>query len=236
MTAGRQDLRVVDEWAGGTGWIAHPGERLQRASHAVERENGAWLLDPVDAAELDRLLADIGPVVGVVVCLDRHLRDATRIARRHGVPVFVADWMDRAAETLERDGVPVERFGDRIAGFDTIRVKDRALPPWRELALTDGRTLYVPEAVGTTAFFCAPGERLGVHPLLRPVPPRRELSGHSPKRLLVGHGEGVFDDPTRALRAALADARRQMPAAYAEALRELARPMMPDIGELFGRR
>ena len=65
-----RDPTVVDRWDSGLGWIAHPEERIQRASHAIESEDGAWLIDPVDAAGLDELLADVVHPSGGVAGLD----------------------------------------------------------------------------------------------------------------------------------------------------------------------
>ena len=41
--------RVVDEWADGVGWQAHPEEGGLRTSHAIHTAEGVWLLDPLDA-------------------------------------------------------------------------------------------------------------------------------------------------------------------------------------------
>jgi hypothetical protein len=222
MKGGTPELREIDRWDGGVGWLAYPDEGMQRASHAVVVDDAVWLLDPVDAPGLDDLLADFGPVAGVVVCLDRHKRDAASLARRHDVAVHVPEWMTGVAAKLD---APVERFGDELAatGVAAIRVKKTSVPPWQEVALYDdaGGTLYVPEAVGTARYFRASGERLGVHPMLRLFPPTRPFSGVSPERVLVGHGEGVMTDGAAALREALDGARRGMPSAYARALTEL---------------
>ncbi|MFB6301593.1 MAG: hypothetical protein ABEH78_01845 [Haloferacaceae archaeon] len=220
MKGDSPDLRGIDRWGEGLGWLAHPEEGMRRASHALAADGGVWVVDPVDAPGVDDLLADLGEVVGVVICLDRHERDAVTIARRHDVPVFVPDRMSGVAEGLD---ATTERFGNRLGDSDyrALTVRDSSLPPWQEVALTDGETLYVPEAVGTAPFFRAGGERVGVHPMLRPFPPRRALGELEPDRLLVGHGEGVLADATAALRDALAGARRRAPAAYAGALREM---------------
>jgi hypothetical protein len=82
-------------------------------------------------------------------------------------------------------------------------------------------TLVVPEALGTASFFRAPGEQLGVHPMLRPTPPRRPFRGIEPERVLVGHGEGVFDNAAIHLSDALDNARSRLPAAYLEMLRNM---------------
>jgi hypothetical protein len=70
--------------------------------------------------------------------------------------------------------------------------------------------LVVGDALGTAGYFCAPGERLAVHPILRLFPPRR-LRGLSPERVMCGHGAGVHDDAAEALAEALRTARRRIP-------------------------
>lgn len=216
MKGGRSDLRAVDRWDDGVGWIAHPDEGMRRASHAIESGGEAWVVDPVDADGVDGLIAEVGPVAGVVTCLDRHTRDAAQVARRHDVPVFVPSWFDDVAVDA-----PVERFDRELGGMDVLRVRNQNAPPWQEVALQAGDTLYVPEAVGSADYYCAPGERLGVHPMLRPFPPRDALGGLSPEHLRVGHGEGVVGDAGVALRDALRTARRRLPLAYANAARTI---------------
>ena len=235
--SGTPRLQEIDRWDGGVGWLAYPDEGMQRASHVLaaggaERPSAedrtqsgdaeAWVVDPVDAPGLDDLIASIGVVAGVVVCLDRHKRDAAAVARRHDAPVYVPDWMSWVASDLD---APVERVGRELAdtGYRVLKVVDRSLPPWQEAALyhDDSGTLVVPEAVGTAEYFCAPGERLGVHPMLRPSPPKRAFRGLEPERVLVGHGAGVFDDASTALHDALDNARARLPAAYVKAFRNL---------------
>jgi hypothetical protein len=220
---GTAEYREIDRWDGGVGWLAYPDEEMQRASHAVVGDDGGvWLFDPVDAEGLDDLVAEYGEVSGVVVGLDRHKRDAAKLARRHDVPVYVADWMTGVADEID---APVERFGRRLAnsGFDAFTVLDKSVPPWQEVGFyqASSGTLVVPEAVGTASYFCAPGERLGVHPMLRPFPPRRALRRFEPDRILVGHGAGVTDDAATALRDALANSRSNLPGAYRRALERL---------------
>jgi hypothetical protein len=136
--------------------------------------------------------------------------------------VFLPEWMSGVADALD---APVERFGGELgsSGFEAFPIRDSRLPQWQEVGLyhRGDETLLVPEAVGTVSFFCAPGERLGIHPMLRPFPPRRALRGFAPERVLVGHGEGVTTDAAAALRAALDGARRNLPGAYGRMVREL---------------
>lgn len=224
--SGPTEPRVIDRWDGGVGWIAYPDERMQRASHALVSETDGsgdddlWVVDPVDAAGVDDLLADYGEVAGVVVGLDRHARDAAALARRHDVAVHVADWMSGVVDDLD---APVERFGRRLGDtrFRAFTIRDSVLPPWQEVGFyrEDDGTLIVPEAVGTAPGWLAADERLGVHPLLRLIPPKRSLGRARPERVLVSHGEGVFDDATRRLRDALSHSVRRAPSAYAKAVR-----------------
>jgi hypothetical protein len=219
---GSADLRVIDRWDGGLGWLAYPDEGMVRASHAVVgADGGVWVLDPVDAPGVDDLLADLGEVAGVAVCLDRHRRDSAAVAARHGVAAWVPRRMDGVAADLAGE-CEVARFGRELgdSGFRSVRVRDSAIPPWHEVGLIDDAgTCYVPEAVGTAPYYLGGDERLGVHPMLRLTPPRRALGELRPERLLVGHGEGVATDATAALRDALDGARRRLPAAYARAAR-----------------
>jgi len=130
---GDADLHEIDRFDRGVGWIAYPGEAMERASHAIAVPNeesetdDVWVFDPVDAPGVDDLLADLGTVAGVVVGLDRHKRDSAAIATRHDVPVYVADWMTGVAEEID---APVERFGSRLAdsGFEAFRIRDSMIP------------------------------------------------------------------------------------------------------------
>jgi len=76
---------------------------------------------------------------------------------------------------------------------------------------SERRVLVCADALGTVPHcFALGGERLGVHPLLRPTPPRG-LGRFDPAHILCGHGEGVHDDAARAMRDALLGARRRLP-------------------------
>lgn len=209
-------LVVRDRWDGGVGWTL-PDDDLDRSSHALATDEGLYLCDPIDAHGLDDLLADYGEVAGVVLQLDRHERDCAAVARRHDVPVYLPGPLSAAADGIDAETEAfVGELGD--TGYHTISVVDNAL--WREAALTnvDEGTLVVAEALGTNDIFCAPGERLGVHPGLRLFPPRRAFGNLSPDRILVGHGPGVFDDAPGALRTALDRSRTAAPRLYASLL------------------
>ncbi|KTG10439.1 hypothetical protein AUR64_12815 [Haloprofundus marisrubri] len=220
MKGGDEELREIDRWDHGVGWLAHPDEEMQRASHALELDGDVWVVDPVDADGVDDLLAEFGDVVGVVVGLDRHKRDAAALARRHDATVYVPDWMTGVAKKLNAD---VERFGRELGdtGVRALTIRDSTVPPWQEVGLYDENrgTLVVPEAVGTAAYFLADDERLGVHPMIRLFPPTRALSGLEPERILVGHGEGVHENASEALADALEHSRKRTPSLYGKTLK-----------------
>jgi len=210
--SGETDLTEMDRFDGGVGWLAYPDETMERASHAVESDGQLWVIDPVDAEGVDDLLAE-SEVGGVVVLLDRHERDSAAVARRHDVPVYVPDWMSGVESDID---APVVRFSDGVGEFALETVVDN--PFWQEAALFDGETLVVPEALGTVSYFRAPGERLGVHPMLRAVPPTA-LSAYDADRLLVGHGEGLFEDVRPAIKNAVGGSRRRMVPLYLDNLK-----------------
>lgn len=216
---GSTDLAVVDRFDSGVGWIAYPDEAMQRASHAVESDGELWVFDPVGADGVDDLLAEFdADVGGVVVGLDRHERDAAAVAARHDVAVYVPSWMDGVAGDLD---APVERFDDAIADFEVERLVDN--PFWQEAVFFDGSTLIVPEALGTSDYFRTVDEVVGVHPMLRLLPPR-SLREYDADRLLVGHGEGLTVDVDRGIREAVDGARGRTPSLVVQNVRALFSP------------
>ncbi len=145
-------------------------EPLARSSHALVADGRLWLVDPVDHEEaLDAALALGAAPAAVLQVLDRHPRDSAAIA--------------------ERLGIPHHRLPDHLPGtpFRVVPVVD--VPGWREHALwwAERRALVVPEAVGTVGYFAVGTGAVGVHPFLRPLPPR-SLAQFEPEHLLVGHG------------------------------------------------
>ncbi|HEY3181402.1 MAG TPA: hypothetical protein VGJ77_01090 [Gaiellaceae bacterium] len=187
-------LRLVDEFDGGLGWMEE--ERIARTSHAlVGEDGGVWLVDPVEPSDnLSQRLSGLGEVRGVIQLLDRHARDCALLAARFGVPHHAAF---AGAADVPFDVVPVVSWWK-----------------WREAALwwPERRVLVCADALGTLGYFRAPGERIGVHPLLRLFPPKR-LRAVEPQRILVGHGPGVHDGAAAALAEALRTSRRRLPAA-----------------------
>jgi hypothetical protein len=191
-------MRIVDEIPGvGFGWIAPTPAVMQRASHAIAVDGRVWVLDPVwDDGILGRIRA-LGEPAGVVQQIDRHPRDCERVASELDVPLYVVP--DTAPP-----GAP----------FEVRTVIRSRIGRWDEVALwfPDVGVLAVGEAVGGAPYFCAPGETMGPHPLLRLFRPPRALVGIGCDHLVFGHGPGVHGpDTARRLDAVILGARADVP-------------------------
>jgi hypothetical protein len=182
---------LVDHQSYGLTWVVD--EPIERACHALAVEGRVWLVDPVDDPGAMAAAAALGEPAGVLQLLDRHTRDCAAIATRFGVLRMVNP--DALAAT-PFELVPVIRW-----------------PAWRETALwwpAEG-VLVVPEAVGTAPAFAIGAGPVGVHPMIRLVPPRA-LRRFAPGHLLVGHGPPVHGpQAASALREGLARSRRDIP-------------------------
>jgi hypothetical protein len=176
----------------GAGLTWYEDDTMARAAQAVRTEAGVWLIDPFFDDTGLSAAAELGPALGVVQLLSRHNRDCMAIADQlgvthHRVPASLPD-----------------------SPFEVISVVAR--PWWQEVALwwPQERTLVVAEAVGTTPMF-ALGRAVGVHPMLRLVPPRSALGAVNPERLLVGHGPALDGGADEGLAEALANSRSDLP-------------------------
>jgi hypothetical protein len=185
----------ADELPFGFGWT-EPG-LLERTAHALLMGGGVWIVDPFEQEGVDARVRELGQPAGVVQLLDRHSRDCAAFADRYGVPLHRVPFA----------GIP-------SASFEIRAVVDR--PGWRESGLwwPEERVLVCADALGTARYFRAPGESLGVHPLLRLTPPRAPFrnDGIRPGHLLCGHGSGIHGAVAAlALEEALTTARSRIP-------------------------
>jgi hypothetical protein len=166
---------------------------MTRTAHALVADGRVWLVDALDWPDAIGRAHELGEPAGVIQLLDRHDRDCAVLAERLGVPHLVAP-----------DVLPGSPFT-----FVPVMRRKR----WRESALwwPQTRTLVVADALGTNRFYTAGKAPLGVHLFLRLKPPDA-LNAFEPKRILVGHGEGLIGpEATSALRDALASSRRGLP-------------------------
>jgi hypothetical protein len=160
--------RFIDETSFGFGWIAEEPHFMQRASHAILAGGGVWIFDPVDCDGVDERIRALGEPAGVIVLFARHERDSAALAARLGVSVWATD------------APPAD------PPFQLVRIGRGQLAAW----FPEHETLLVSEALGTVQYMRAPGERLGLHPFRRLLPPRR-LNAFDPEHVLVGHGAGL---------------------------------------------
>ncbi len=211
------DWAETNRWDRGASWLAYPDEMMQRASHVLETDAGAIVVDPVDAEGVDDLFAEFGEVAGVAILLDRHKRDSAAIANRHDAPVYIPEALAGVEEDID---APTERVHRQIPGTDYGIHGLTSNAFWQEAALygDEDDTLVVPEAVGTADYFLAGSERLGVHPMLRLLPPTK-LNRLDPERLLVGHGHGIMNDASGTLADALRGSRGRTPGLYLKNLK-----------------
>ena len=164
-------VRFVDELDGVLGWIEDAF--LSRTSHALAADGRVWVIDPIEGDGVDERIRELGEPAGVIQLLDRHNRASAAFAERLGVPLHVVP---------ERvDGSP----------FTFVPVLRRRL--WSEVALwwPERKILVAADALGTVPHYFRVGdEPVGIHPLLRLLPPR-SLRGLRPEHVLVGHGEAA---------------------------------------------
>lgn len=187
----------------GLSWLPDPGETMQRACHAAVLGGRVWVIDPVDVAGLDDRVRALGEPAAVVQLLDRHNRDCAAVAERLGIPHHRLPFAGIVGAPLDAVALVRNRLWNEVALWAPVE-----------------RTLIVPEAVGTAPYFRAGDERVGIHPMLRLLPPRR-LARYEPEHLLTGHGTGMHGpETTAALRHALSGARKRTP----QALLSIVRP------------
>lgn len=208
------EAEELARWDGGVSWMAHPDEGGKRASHALEGEDGLWVLDPLDATNIEDLLDPLEEVAGVAVLSCWHTRDAETFANRYDVGIHVPAWMDRVKERVD---APVHRytFSPGDSGFEILPC--RPFPLWQEVFCYEESTatLVIPDSLGTIEPYLVSNERLGLA-LLRRLQPPTQIRGLEPERILVGHGDPITTDAPAALETALADARKQFPRAVRE--------------------
>lgn len=195
------DVRIDTELPFAVSWTV--SEPMLRSSHALAAGGLVWLIDPVaDEAALEAAQG-LGEIAAVLQLLDRHPRDCAELAERFGVPHL------RLPEAV--DGAP-------FSAFPIV-----SMPKWREQGLwwEAESLLVVPEAVGTGPYFAVGDSPVGMHPMLRMVPPVKALRRYEPERLLCGHGPALHDGAAAAISQAIDHSRSDTPKMLAKMAREL---------------
>jgi hypothetical protein len=212
-------LQIHGRFEGGFGWIARPGEFMERSSTAFADGGRVWLIDPLRAGGLDAELKALGTVAGVVVSYVGHERDADWFATYYGVPVYVPRHLPLRPLGLKSR---VEQIEARVpeSPLQLVPSNGRRLLGWfRDTAIwwPQQGALAIGDTLGRAPYYLLPGERLAVHPLRRPQPPT-ELLTLLPRRIYVGHGTSVTGGATEALAEAVRTSRGKMWSAWRHAL------------------
>lgn len=187
-------VRFCDEYPGVLGWIHPEPAWMLRAGHAVLSGGRVWVIDPPAGDGVLERIVGLGVPGGVVQLLDRHNRDCADVAHRLGVPHYK---------------LPFNGVAD--APFQVLPIL--RIPGWHEVALwfAEEKTLVCADVLAAAPGYTARRERVGVHPMLRALPPKK-LGELDVELLLMGHGEGVAGPEARpAIAEALRTARRNLP-------------------------
>lgn len=187
-------VEFCDDFPGVVGWIHPEPAWMLRAGHAVLSGGRVWVIDPTAGDGVLERIVGLGVPGGVVQLLDRHNRDCADLAHRLGVPHYK---------------LPFNGVAD--APFEVLPV--RRIPGWHEVALwfPEERTLACADVFAAAPGYTARRERVGVHPMMRALPPKK-FAELDVQRLLMGHGHGI-DGPEAsvAIADALRTARRNLP-------------------------
>jgi hypothetical protein len=188
-----RELLTIDETPLGLSWVLD--EPMQRGCHAILADGKVWFIDPVEVDDIVDRGAALGEPAGVLQLLDRHKRDCAAVAQRLGIEHLV---------------VP-----DAVPGSPFEAIRALRFPGWKETALwwPAQRMLVVAEIVGSSSVFNAGEPGVGMHPVLRALPPR-SIRRFEPEHLLLGHGPPVHGDAAAAgLERAYERSRRDLPKA-----------------------
>ena len=210
------EAEFVDEWENGFGWIGKPEENMKRTSHAFVDDSDVFLVDPVDAENLDEKIEEFGEVKGIVLLFERHERDSEKLAERYDCPVYVPEWFERELDA------EVEKVSGKVPGTDweMHTVVESRMANEAALYNENTGTLIVADALGTTKHMRGRGEELGMNPLYRLNPPRKLLK-FEPERILCGHGKGITENATITMRGTIRRGRRKTPSAYFNAFYQM---------------
>ena len=210
--------KFLDEWKHGFGWIAKPEEKMQRTSHALVENGDVYLVDPLDAENLDQKIDEYGDVEGIILLFDRHERDSVNLAEKYGCPIFVSECFERSLDA------EVKEISDNVPGTDweIHQVIDSMTGKEAALYNTENKTLIVADALGTTNHMRGRGEKLGMNPLYRLRPPVKLLE-FEPERIFCGHGEGIQENASEMMKETLENGRLKAPSAFFNAFIQLVK-------------
>lgn len=185
------EVRVDERLDFAVSWTVR--EPMRRSSHALAAGGLVWLIDPVADEAALAAAERLGEIAGVLQLLDRHPRDCAALAERYGVPLL--------------------RLPEAVDGAPFIVFPILSVPKWREVGLwwEAESLLVVPESVGTSEYYTVGSGPVGVHPMLRMLPPGKPLRRYTPERLLCGHGPALHSRAAAGISQALERSLRDVP-------------------------
>jgi glyoxylase-like metal-dependent hydrolase (beta-lactamase superfamily II) len=165
-----------------------PDVKADLFSTAVIAERGAYLVDPIKI-EPESLRQALAPaeVAGVIVTNENHARDAAKMARRYGVPVFAhAD--ARAAVDLP-NGINVADGEQFAPGLSAVAIDGAPAGEIAIFAEAEGGTLIVGDALinmGSYGFTFLPAKYCRDQKQMRRS--LRKLLDYEFERMTFAHG------------------------------------------------
>ena len=172
--------------------VMWPEYRLE--SYWLRTESGSVLIDPLEGEGLG-VIAQAGDCRAVVVTNGWHERSALLFAKRTGAPIYVPAGHEQLLELVK--SFHAYQDGDELpCGLQAIWVKETEFGECALLSEVHGGTLFVGDALGTTAKWTPGGIPLGLHPSAKGSP--AEVLGHLLERefqnLFPAHGPGLIGD------------------------------------------
>ena len=161
-------------------------------SYWVRTASGGVLIDPLECFGLDDL-EKADDVTAIFITVGWHERSARLFAKRTGAEVYVPSLDTSMVEDIEHfkgygHGF-VHHSGVRAIGVPGLTAGEQAI-----LSDMHGGTLFVGDALGTTAKWAPGGLRLGGHPNGHPQPSQTlvHLLDYEFQNLMPGHGRPII--------------------------------------------
>ena len=160
-------------------------------SYWLRVENGGVLIDPLESVGIGEL-EEADDIQAIFLTVGWHERSARLFSRRTGAPIFLPELDSHMIEDIDQFIGYGDAFehecGLRAIGVPGLTRGEQAL-----LSGTHGGTLFVGDALGTTAKWAPNGMRLGGHPNGHPRPSQTlsHLLDYEFENLMPGHGKPI---------------------------------------------
>ena len=156
----------------------------------LRTEKGSVLVDPIESIGM---LEEAEDIKAIFLTVGWHERSARLFSKRAGAPIFLPELDRHMIEDIDEfvgygDGFEHE-CGIRAIGVPGLTPGEQAL-----LSGAHGGTLFVGDALGTTAKWAPKGMKLGGHPNGHPRPAQSlcHLLDYEFENLMPGHGKPII--------------------------------------------